>query len=125
MRICHTCNHPKWTAFILHSLSMVAAAQGEGQQAKQFAQESLELCQNSNSHWDEAWALFALGSAAYFLGEYTPGWQLTEKSLALHRQLGNQHGEAACFNKLGLIICGQYEGDPENITRRVSFSSKT
>jgi tetratricopeptide (TPR) repeat protein len=121
LHICHTCNHPKWAAFTLHSLSLVAAAQGEGQQAKQFAQESLVLCQYSNSQWDEAWALFALGSAAYFLGEYTPGWAFIEKSLVLHRQLGNQHGEAACLNKLGLIICGQYEGDPEKYSEAREF----
>jgi predicted ATPase/DNA-binding SARP family transcriptional activator/Tfp pilus assembly protein PilF len=110
LRICTACE-PGWTGFILHSLGMVAVAQGEGEQAKQFAQESLNLCRNLCSPWDEAWALLTLGSAAYFLGEYTPGLQYTQQSLDLHRQIGNRHGEAACYNILGLLICGQYESE--------------
>jgi tetratricopeptide (TPR) repeat protein len=90
-------------------LGLVAVAQGEGQQAKQFAQESLDLCQNLNSLWDEAWALLVLGMAAYFLGEYASGQQFSRQSLNLHRQLGNRHGEAACLNTLGLISMAQYE----------------
>ncbi len=129
LRICHACDYPgwacpkarpefaeglaEWAAFSLHGLALVAVAQGEGQQAKQFAQESLDLCQNLNSPWDEAWALFALGSAAYFLGEYAPGQQFTRQSLALQRQIGNRHGEATCLNMLGLMICGQYESEPD------------
>jgi tetratricopeptide (TPR) repeat protein len=124
LHICHICDHPVWAAFSLHSLALVAVAQGEHQQAKELAQKSLTLCQNVYSPWDEAWALFGLGLAAYFLGEYAPGEEFAQQSLALHRQIGNRHGEAACLNLLGLMICGLYEGDPEKYEEACEFFEK-
>ena len=133
LRIRQACDHPdwsgpkarpelaEWAAFNLHSLGLVAVAQGEYQQAKQFAQQSLDLCQNPDSQWGKAWALFALGWADYCLGEYTPGQQFARQSLALHRQLGNRHGEASCLNILGLIICGLYEGEADKYEEAREF----
>jgi tetratricopeptide (TPR) repeat protein len=42
----------------------------------------------------------------------------------LHRQLGNRHGEAACLNMLGLIICGLYEGEADKYGEACEFFEK-
>jgi tetratricopeptide (TPR) repeat protein len=101
----------EWMAFNLHSLGALAGERGEYEQAKQYAQECLNLCQNLDSPWNEAWARYVLGTAAYDLGEYAPGQEFIQQSLALHRQISNRHGEASCLSLLGLINCGLCERD--------------
>ncbi|MEM7347230.1 MAG: tetratricopeptide repeat protein, partial [Chloroflexota bacterium] len=109
LMICPADEFPDLGAFALHSLSRVVNGQGEYHQARTMALDSVTYARLQGLKWDEGWALNSLSLGDYNLGDYDEAQQASQQSLDLHQQIGNQHGEAACLNLLGLIICGKYE----------------
>jgi predicted ATPase/DNA-binding SARP family transcriptional activator len=105
--------HLKIRARALQAAGILAYLLSEYSQAVMFLDESKILFKSLGPEGKEGYAfsISQLGETLYWQGELSQSKALTEESLSLLGEIGNQLGESDCYWTLGLIAMsqGQYE----------------
>lgn len=77
--------------------------------ARTFYEQALELAQASQQRSQQAATLIGLGHLEQLLGNYSESQSHFERSLAIHRELGDPNPVADSLNRLGLSVFYQEE----------------
>ena len=102
---------PGLRANALAGAASLALRQGDYQRLKEFAGESLSLCESAGDRRGMAQALDRLATAAANEGDHARGMELYERSVALSRELGDDGGLAVSTTNLGCLALMQGDFD--------------
>ena len=88
-------------ARVLWGASMLAIHQGEHEEGKRFAKETVSIWRELGDKKELALALETIGWSVWFGGDYNATYDAFEESLEIHRQMGNER----LINRAILNIC--------------------
>ncbi len=91
--------------------------------SREFAQEALSLYEACGDTRGKANALFQIGDAWYFQGEYTQATEYLQRALKLQRDLGELRSTALTLSRLGAIstLQGDFDRAESDLTEAVTF----
>ncbi len=93
------------------------------EQSREFAQEALSFYEACGDTRGSANALFQIGDAWYFQGEYTQATLYMEKALKLQRELGERRSTALTLGRLGAVLTlqGHLDRAKDSLTEAITF----
>jgi len=82
----------------------LARQQGHYREAKEFTQDSLQLCRSLEDKEGTARALNSLGAVYYFEGDLAVAQKVFNEALAIRRELGDKSGIANALNNKAIVV---------------------